>query len=130
MDFFMFSRNSAQLSGCPNLAISVSPGSINGDPDILLSNRPFSASGACSSVAGTYCTSASTHGDDTITLASSQTTPTGFFYVAVKAFGSSAVVYTLSLTWRGSSGACGMFPFITITRSKVIFFQYFQFFPC
>ena len=119
----MFSRNSAQLPGCPNLAISVSLGTASSDPDMWLSNRPFSASGACSSIAGTYCTSSSTYGDDTITLASTQTSPNGFFYVAVKGSGSQPeTVYTLSLTWRGSSGACGMFPFVAAMLFILIFF--------
>jgi hypothetical protein len=112
LDFFFFSRNNAQLAGCPDLAISVTP-QASGDPDLYVSNRPFSATGACSSVAGTYCASSTSSGMDTVSLASTQTT-TGYFYVAVVGFGSSDVVYTLSLTWRGSSGACGMFPFIAV----------------
>ena len=116
-DFFFFSRNNAQLAGCPSLAISISPGS--GDPDLLVSNRPFTASGACSSVSGTYCQTSSSSGMDTITLPSSQTSFTGYFYVAVKAFGSSPAVYTLSLTWRGSSGACCMFQIATVVHRPI-----------
>jgi hypothetical protein len=100
--FFQAPASNSPDSTCSSLAIQVVPQS--GDPDLRVSDRPFS-SGACSSVAGTLCLSSTVTGADTVTLALSQATSTGFFYVIVNGY--SATSYTLTFNWRGASGVCG-----------------------
>ena len=103
-DFFYFDRDSSMLSGCSTLAIIAMP-SVSGDsgnPILHLSDRPFTSTGGCDSWATLCMISAA--GYDMITMQSSQTTSTGYFYVAV--MGYPAIAYTLMLDWFGSSGAC------------------------
>ena len=52
------------------------------------------------------CSGGRVSGAESLTLQSTQSTSTGFFYVAVKGF--AATAYTLTLEWRGSSGACSV----------------------
>ncbi len=103
-DFFYFARDVSTLPGCSNLIVSVTP-SNGGDPDLLLSNRQFTSTGGCSSSA-TLCVSSGSTGADAITLLSTVTSSTGYFYAAVQGY--SAAAYVLALEWRGSNGACSV----------------------
>ena len=115
-DFYYFSRDSSMLPDCSYLFISVYPSISGGNPDLFLSDRPFTSTGGCDWSATLCINGGYNSGGESVYITSAQATSTGYFYVAVK--GVSATAYTLSLEWWG--GVCSFSMFQSILCAHLL----------